>query len=42
MTSLPFVPSNPIVDAIKALYGVATSVNAFIDEHIAKLKAHEN
>ena len=42
MTSLPFVPSNPIVDAIKVLYGVATSVNAFIDEHIAKLKAHEN
>lgn len=42
MTSLPFVPSNPIVDAIKALYGVATSVNTFIDEHIAKLKAHEN
>ena len=42
MTSLPFVPSNPIVDAIKALYGVATTVNAFIDEHIAKLKAHEN
>ena len=42
MTSLPFVPSNPIVDAIKTLYGVATTVNAFIDEHIAKLKAHEN
>jgi hypothetical protein len=42
MTSLPFVPSNPIVDAIKALYGVAITVNAFIDEHIAKLKAHEN
>ena len=42
MTSLPFVPSNPIVDAIKALYGVATSVNTSIDEHIAKLKAHEN
>ena len=42
MTSLPFVPNNPIVDAIKALYGVATSVNTFIDEHIAKLKAHEN
>lgn len=42
MTSLPFVPSNPLVDAIKALYGVATSVNTFIDEHIAKLKAHEN
>jgi hypothetical protein len=42
MTSLPFVPSNPIVDAIKALYGVAVGINKFIDEHIEKLKAHEN
>ena len=31
MTLLPFVPSNPIVDAIKALYGVASAINEFID-----------
>ena len=42
MTSLPFVPSNPIVDAIKALYGVASAVNTFIDEHIEQLKNHPN
>ena len=42
MISLPFVPSNPIVDAIKALYGVASPVNTFIDEHIEQLKKHTN
>ena len=42
MTSLPFVPSNPIVDAIKALYGVASGINDFIDKHIAELKNHAN
>jgi uncharacterized membrane protein len=42
MISLPFVPSNPIVDAIKALYGVASAVNTFIDEHIEQLKKHTN
>lgn len=42
MTFLPFVPSNPIVDAIKALYGVASAVNEFIDKHIDDLKNHPN
>jgi len=42
MTSLPFVPSNPIVDAIKALYGVASGINDFIDKHIDELKNHTN
>ena len=42
MTSLPFVPSNSIVDAIKALYGVASGINDFIDKHIDELKNHTN
>ena len=42
MTSLPFVPSNPIVDAIKALYGVTSGINTFIDDHLKKLKEHAN
>ncbi len=42
MTFLPFVPSNPIVDAIKALYGVASAINEFIDKHIDDLKNHPN
>lgn len=42
MISLPFVPSNPIVDAIKALYGVTSGINTFIDDHLKKLKEHAN
>lgn len=42
MTSLPFVPSNPIVQAIKVLYGVTSEINSFIDEHLDKLKSHAN
>ncbi len=42
MTSLPFVPSNPIVQAIKVLYGVTSEINSFIDEHLEKLKNHAN
>ncbi len=42
MTFLPFVPSNPIVDAIKALYGVTSGINTFIDDHLKKLKEHAN
>ncbi len=42
MISLPFVPSNPIVDAIKALYGVTSGINTFIDDHLNKLKEHAN
>lgn len=42
MTSLPFVPSNPIVDAIKLLYGTVVAINTFIDEHIEQLKSHTN
>jgi hypothetical protein len=42
MTSIPFVPSNPIVQAIKVLYGVTSDINSFIDEHLDKLKNHAN
>lgn len=42
MISLPFVPSNPIVDTIKALYGVTSGINTFIDDHLKKLKEHAN
>lgn len=42
MTSVPVSMVNPVVDAIAALYGVATSINAFIDQHIATLKMSSN
>jgi hypothetical protein len=42
MASVPFSLTNPIVDAIAALYGVGTSVNAFIDEHIEVMKRSSN
>ncbi|CAM5797795.1 hypothetical protein [Rhizobacter fulvus] len=50
MTTVPFpgpgslnnLAFAPIVTAIKALYGIATDVNAFIDKHIEEMKASAN
>ena len=36
------VMSSPIVDAIKALYGITIDVNDFVDAHIEGLKSHAN
>jgi hypothetical protein len=42
MSGVPFSLANPVVQAIAALYGVATSISDFIDEHVAAMKKSGN
>lgn len=40
--SFVLAPNNPIVAAIKALYGTAKDIDSYIDEHIASMKMSAN
>lgn len=42
MASIPLNPLSPIVAGLRAIYGVAGSINDFIDGHIDDLKRSDN
>lgn len=40
--AMHLIPSSPLVDALRALYGTASALNDFIDQHIESLKASKD
>ena len=41
-SAMHLIPSSPLVDALRALYGTASALNDFIDHHIESLKASKD